>query len=189
MEDKFSPQESLLLIRSMIDRTKTNISENRYYFLMWGWLTFAAVLIQFFLKVVANYQYHYMVWAISFVGIFLTLARTKRDEKKSGHRTYVGDSMGYLWMGIGISFFVLSIIITISVGWYNAWPFFILFYAMGSFISGMLINFKPFIIGGIIGWVLAIVTAFVHYDYQLLLAAVAILCTYLVPGYLIKPEN
>lgn len=38
MEENFSPQESLQLIQSMISKTKTNISENRFYFLFWGGL-------------------------------------------------------------------------------------------------------------------------------------------------------
>ena len=96
--------------------------------------------------------------------------------------------MGYLWMGIGISFFVLAIIITFSIGWFNAWPFFIFFYAMGTFISGKLYNFTPSIVGGIIAgyWHQS---QFLQYDYQLLIAAAAILCSYIVPGYMIKPEK
>ncbi|HEY0732963.1 MAG TPA: hypothetical protein VGD33_11130 [Chitinophagaceae bacterium] len=189
MEDKFSPQESLLLIQSMIERTKTNISENRFYFLVWGWLTFSAILLQFFLKVVMDYKHHYIVWLLMIIGIVLTIWKSRQEDKEQGYRTYVGDSMGYLWLGIGISFFVLSIIITFSIGWFKAWPFFILFYGMGTFISGKLIQFTPSIVGGIICWILAPIAIFVHYDYQLLIAAAAILCSYIIPGYMIKPET
>ena len=189
MEDKFSPQESLLLIHSMIDRTKTNISENRYYFLMWGWLTFAAVILQFFLKVVVEYKHHYVVWLLTIVGIILTIWKSRQDDNQQGYRSYIGDSMGYLWMGIGISFFVLSIIISASIGWLKAWPLFILFYGLGTFISGKLIQFRPLVIGGIICWILAPLTIFVDYDYQLLLAAAAILSSYIIPGYLIKSDK
>ena len=49
-EEKFSPQESLRLIQSMIDKTKQDISDNSIYFLVWGWITFVACAGQFVLK-------------------------------------------------------------------------------------------------------------------------------------------
>jgi hypothetical protein len=189
MEENFSPQQSVQLIQSMIEKTKTNIGENRFYFLMWGWLIFGAVLLQFFLKVVVNYEYHYIVWLVTIIGMILTIMRGKSDARKQAHRTYIGDSMGYLWMGIGIGFFVMSVIISISIGWLKAWPLFIMFYGMGTFISGKLIKFQPLVVGGVICWLLAPVAAFLHYDYQLLLGALAILISYIIPGYLINTEK
>lgn len=73
-------------------------------------------------------------------------------------------------------------------GWANGYPFFILFYGLGTFISGKLLQFTPLVIGGIFNWVLAIACVFVPFDYQLLLAAAAILTSYIIPGYLIKTE-
>ena len=189
MSEHFSPQQSLLLIQSMIDRTKTNIRENRFYFLLWGWMTFGAVLSQFFLKVVLQYRHHYLVWLVTLIALVMTILHSKSQSKRQGYKTYLGESMGYLWMGIGISFFILSIVISAGIGWLHAWPFFILFYGLGTFISGKIIQFKPLVIGGIICWILAIACVFVQYDYQLLIAAAAILSSYIVPGYLIQSKS
>ena len=112
-----------------------------------------------------------------------------RQKKKEKHKTYLGESMGNFWMGVGISFFILTIIISAGIGWLHALPFFILFYGLGTFISGKLIQFKPLIIGGIICWILAVVCVFVHYDFQLLIAAATILSSYIIPGYLIKSNT
>ncbi|MDQ3682285.1 MAG: hypothetical protein M3352_04325 [Bacteroidota bacterium] len=188
MEEKFSPQESLQLIQSMIEKTKENISENRFFFLLWGWITFIAVLTQFILKVVVDYKHHYIVWLSVIPAAIITIVKGNKMKARS-YRTYVGESMGFLWMGIGISFFILSIIISTSIGWMKAWPFFILFYGLGTFISGKFIQFKPLVFGGVFCWIIACITVFVPYDYQLLLAALAILCSYIIPGYLIKSEK
>ena len=91
--------------------------------------------------------------------------------------------------GMGISFFVLSFIMTSGVGWQHAWPFFILFYGLGTFVSGKILRFKPLIVGGIINWILACAASFFPFDYQLLFAAAAILISYLVPGYMIQSEK
>lgn len=189
MEDKFSPQESLLLIQSMIEKTKGRMSENRFYFLLWGWVTFIGILVQFFLKVVLGYKHHYLVWWITIIPLVITIMHTKRHGRQQGVRTYIGESMGYLWTGIGISFFVLVFLISNTAqGWLIGYPFFILFYGLGTFISGKILQFKPFVIGGAINWVLACGAILVHFDYQMLFAAAAILISYLIPAYLIKSE-
>ncbi len=69
-EHQFSPDQSIQLIESMIIKTKANISENTVYCLLWGWLSFSAILGQYFLKVVLGYPYRYLVWLITFVSIY-----------------------------------------------------------------------------------------------------------------------
>lgn len=190
MQENFSPQQSLALIQSMIDKTKGNISENRFYFLFWGWLVFGNILAQFLLKVVLHYERHYLVWVLTVPAVIVTIIYSARRHKRHAAKTYVGESMGYLWTGIGISFFVLSVIVSNSPGqWANGYPFFILFYGLGTFISGKLLQFRPLVVGGIFNWVLAIAAVFVPFDYQLLLAAAAILTSYIIPGHLIKSSK
>ncbi len=189
MSEQFSPQQSLQLIQSMIAKTRSDIGANRYYFLLWGWLIFAAILLQFFLKVVVRYPHHYLVWLVTIVAVVLTILRNKRDDKTGGVRTYIGDSMGYLWLGIGISFFVMTFIISVGIGWLYAWPFMILMYGTGTFISGKLLQFRPMVVGGIVNWLIAAACPFVPYDYQLLLAAAAIASSYIIPAYKIKKEK
>ena len=189
-EENFSPEESLHLIQSMIDRAKTNISDNRFYFLLWGWYVFFAISTQFLLKVVLHYPKHYIVWWGVSPAVLVTIWYGRKHSRTS-HRTYVGDSMGYLWMGIGIRFFVLSFIISNfqKEGSLPAYPFFIMFYGLGTFVSGKILQFKPLVIGGIINWLLACACIFVSYDYQLLLAAAAIITSYIIPGHLLKKHS
>src|SRR5438270_3648615 len=156
MEDNFSPQQSLIVIQNMIAKTKANLKTNRFYFLFWGWLTLAALLTQFFMKVVLRNGHHFLVWLMVIPATIITIIYSYRNRRTRAVRTYIGDSMTYLWTGIGISFFVLSFIITnTGGGWLNAYPFFILFYGLGTFVSGRILQFKPFVIGGIFNWILA----------------------------------
>ena len=193
MPENFSPQQSLFLIQSMIDKTKGNISQNRFYFLMWGWIAFIGIMGQFFLKVVMEYRHHYAIWLITIVGTIISIIYTIKNKKREAVKTYIGDAMGFLWTGMGISFFILSFIITFmdtnKTGWLYCYPFFILMYGLGTFVSGKLLQFKPLIIGGIINWILACIAVFFEFDYQMLFAAAAILTSYLIPGYLIKPTS
>jgi hypothetical protein len=189
MEENFSPQQSLQLIDSMIKKVRNDISENRFYFLFWGWLSFLAILTQFFLKAIVGYRHHYLVWLAVIPAVIVTVIHSRKAHGQT-HSTYVGDSMKYLWMGIGISFFVLSFIISkTSGGWLIAYPFFILFYGLGTFVSGMFLKFRPLVVGGVINWVLACICVFLPYDYQLLVAAAAILTSYIIPGHIIQTNR
>jgi hypothetical protein len=92
--------------------------------------------------------------------------------------------MAYLWTGIGISIFVLSLLF-IVVGYQYCFPFFMLFYGLGTFVSGKILQFTPFVVGGMVSWGLAAISIWFSFDYQTLFAAASILFSYIIPGYLI----
>lgn len=186
MEDEnFSPQQSLQVIQSMIDKTKAGLSENSIYFLLWGWLVFIGCILQYTLLVIIKVQYHYLAWLVIIPGIIFSIVHSIKYKQKRKVKTYVSESMGILWTGMSISFMALCFILS-NIGWKHAFPIYILFYATGTFISGGILQFKPLQVGGIICWVLAILATFVSYQNQILFTAAAILASYLVPGYLLK---
>ena len=82
MESNFSPQESLRLIHSMIEKSKANLRDNRFYFLLWGWVTFLAILSQFVLKVVLHYERHYFVWLAVIPAVIITIIYSARKKRK-----------------------------------------------------------------------------------------------------------
>ncbi len=186
---KFSPEQSLQLIQSMISKTKQDMSDNGIYFLVWGWLTFFACTAQFILKHVYEYEKHYLVWSVIVIGVIFSVYQGSKEDRKSKVKTYIGESMKYLWTGMGISFFVLSMILS-KIGWaFSVFPFFILLYGLGTFVSGCILRFRPLIIGGIIAWGLAIGSVYVSYDYQMLFGAAAILFSYIIPAYMLRVRN
>ncbi len=180
-----SPADSLQLIRSMIEKTRQEISDNSIYFLVWGWGAIIGCIGQFILKVVYHYPYHYRIWFITFICLAITIGLGIRRKKQQKVKTYVGESMGYLWNGMGISFFTASIIF-MEMGWQYCFPFFILFYGLGTFVSGKILQYKPFEYGGLIAFSLAIAAAWSTYDYQMLIAALALLVSYIIPGHMLQ---
>ena len=187
-EENFSPQDSLKVIESMLQKTRQEIKGNDIYFLMWGWLTFICCTTQFLLKRVFNYPKHYLVWWLTLVGVALSILISIRQGRQRKVETYIDESMGFLWMGMGISFFVLSMILS-KVGWDKpVFPFFILLYGLGTFISGCLLRFRPFIIGGILAWIIAIVAVYLDYDFQILCGGIAIMVSYIIPAYMLRAK-
>ena len=188
-QENFSPQDSLRVIQSMIDKTRRDMGNDSKYFLLWGWITFIACIGQFILKHVFEYEKHYLVWLLIIPGIIISTIFGIKEERSRRVKTYLDDSMKYLWMGMGISFFVLSMILS-RMGWgNNIFPFFILLYGLGTFVSGKFLQFIPLVAGGIIAWALAILSVFFNYDYQILFGAAAILFSYIIPAYMLRRKN
>jgi uncharacterized membrane protein len=130
-----------------------------------------------------------MVWLITIVGIVFSNYHGWKERKKVKVKTYLDENMGYLWLGMAACFFVLSLILT-RLGWgFSVFPFFIMLYGLGTFVSGSFLRFRPLIVGGIIAWVLAIAATFASYDYQMLFGAAAILISYIIPAYMLRRRN
>lgn len=188
-QDNFTPEQSLKLIQSMITKAKHNFSDNSIYFLVWGWITFIACTGQFVLKNIINYDKHYQIWLLIILGVAFNIYKGITGRKQENVKTYVGESMKFLWIGMGISFFVLSMIV-FKIGWgFPVFPFFILLYGLGTFISGCILQFKPLVIGGILAWILSLAAGFASYDYQMLFAAAAILFSYILPAYILRTKK
>ena len=181
----FTPQESLQLISSMIETTRHHMSDRSHYYLLWGWATMIGCLIQYFLLAIINYKHHYFAWFITPVALLLHFIFIFRDRKKEKVKTFISDATGYLWMIIGFSYFVLSFVFA-KIGWQYCFPFYILLYGIGTYISGSLINFKPMAYGGAACLVLVVVTPYLRYEEQILSAAFAILISYIIPGHLLR---
>src|SRR5215467_9817609 len=121
-EEKFSPEESLRLIQSMIDKTKTAAADDSFYFLLWGWLVFVASILQYSLKVFFNSPYHYLAWSLMFVGAIVSAFYGYNKNRKRKVKTYVEEILDFLWIGIFFSYVILAFVFS-QIGWQHCSPF------------------------------------------------------------------
>ncbi|HTS43414.1 MAG TPA: hypothetical protein VMH01_03385 [Puia sp.] len=184
-ENEFSPEDSLQLIQSMIDKTKNSVADNSFYFLLWGWLVLAACIIQFVLKVIVQSPWHPLAWTLMIVGIIASALHGMNENKSRKVKTYIGELLDYLWLSIFLSFLLLGFIFA-RLGWQNCYSFYMVMYAIGSFVTGRALKFSPLVWGAIGSWFLAIVSTFTSYDINILLSGLAIILSYIIPGYLLK---
>jgi len=83
---------------------------------------------------------------------------------------------------------VLVIVNITGSYWENAFTYYILLYAIGTYVTGKFIKFKPLVIGGGINFLLAIICSRLSFDYQILMGATAILISYIIPGHLLRKQ-
>lgn len=180
-----SPQESLKLIQVMIETTKHTYSDQSPFFLLWGWAVMTGCLLQYYLKVIADYPKHYYAWFITPAALAIHFFLLSRHRKKEKVKTYISEANTYLWIALGFSFAVLAFLFS-KIGWQYCYPFYMLLYAVGTYVSGSLIKFKPLIIGGAACFLLAIITVNLDFDTQILMLALAIAISYIIPGHLLR---
>ncbi len=184
-EKEFTPQDSLQIIRSMIESTRHSLFDSSPYFLLWGWAVLIACATQFFMMLL-NYPNHSIAWLIvipvtAVVFVVMLVKRAKNEKVK----TFVSDATGYLWTALGSSFCVFPFIFS-KIGWQYCLPFYILTYGIGTYISGKLMSYKPLVYGGAICFPLAAFAPYLSYDLQLLIACIAILVSYIIPGHMLR---
>lgn len=188
-EERFSPEQSLELIGSMINKAKGRFSENGHLYLLWGWAVFICSIVQFILISFTDTEQHYMVWISMWLVLIYQMIYLSRQKKKEKVRTYTDDIMAVVW----ITFVVLMLLFGFLFGsilgpeYYRFInPGFLALYGMPTVLSGSILRFRPLIAGGIGCWLLAILSAFISYEYQLLLLSTAVAIAWIIPGYLLR---
>jgi hypothetical protein len=186
-EEKYSPQDSLRLIQSMIDKAKNTVADDSFYFLLWGWLVFAASVVQYVMKVIMHSPYHYLAWCLMFVGFVVSTWYGYTQHRQKKVKTYIEDLLDYLWISLLITYVLISFIFA-RTGWENCSPIYILLYSLGNFVTGRVLKFSPLVWGAVVCWALAVISTFTDFDTKILLGALAVLCSNIIPGFLLKKK-
>jgi hypothetical protein len=185
--ETFSPEDSLRVIQTMIDKTRTSVADNSFYFLLWGWLVLIGALTQYTLFAIVKTPLHPVAWNVMFIG-FIVSAIHGAKKKGSSVRTYVSEGLANIWLCIGITQGLVVFAFFRFGGWEYCYTAFILLYSIGCFLTGRLLQFGPLVWGAIACWALAILTTYVSVETKMLVMAAAILVSYIIPGHLLRRE-
>jgi hypothetical protein len=174
-EHTMTEQESLAVIKEMINRSRTNFKDQSFFYLMWGWLVVASLIVEAYLFNIGS-PLHPIVWPIMGIGGGIASGiYGKKQGEKAGYSTPIDRIMMFVWVGFVIYLFLVLL---------NAPKF-------GTFISGGILKFKPLIYGGIASFVLVVAAALVpnlitSFNHAMIFLAISIVCSYLIPGYMLK---
>jgi hypothetical protein len=171
----------------MILKARNHISENGKLYLLWGWVILFCSLGFFVLDKILHYKKPQLIWMTTFAAVIYMLIYLRKEGRMRVVRTYTDDLVSYVW----ITFVVLMLLGSFIMGripefyLYN-YPIVLLFYGVPTFLSGIILRFRPLIYGGIICWVLSILSTFINFHYHSLLVSVAVISAWIIPGYILK---
>lgn len=188
-----TPEESFSIINKAIANFKLNYRETAKVFLLWGWVLAIASFSNFILiKILYSRKAFESMGLISlsnwvvflligFIIMFFMERKLNRDKKVF---SYLESYFKNLWTVTAASFIVATFLcIKLEI---NPPPIMLLIAGMATTTSGLLIKYKPVIIGGIAFFIFSLAAAFVSNEYISLIVFGAIICGYLIPGYSLK---
>jgi hypothetical protein len=179
-------QESRSIITEMIQRAKGNVRANSKYFVVWG-IVMIVANIGMFILIKMSYAYPYYAWAIAipawFYSIYLGIKRGQQKRVTS----HLEQITGTLWMAFGIS--TIALVVFGHMINYEMNPVILIWSAVPTLVSGVVIRFRPLIIGGINFWICGILCFLVPCPWEYIIGAVAVTIGFLIPGILLLPKR
>ena len=176
----------MALIASMINQAKNRVSETGTLYLLWGYLILICCIVQFISYHFFDYLNGYYIWFSTWILLVYQIFFLARKKKNTRVRTYTDEINGFVWVVFFISM-MLVIFIGIQMKKYEMInPVILVLYGMPTFLTGIILKFKPLVIGGICCWVISILAPFFPGEYQLLLTACAVLCGWIIPGHFLR---
>lgn len=181
-----SESESMLLITSMINKAKNLYGETGLFYLIWGWVILFCCLTEF----VTGHFFHNpkgnLVWLLIYAVLIFQVFYIRKTKRSRRTRTYTREINSFVWL----SFFIclmLTIFICVSFKKYELInPLLLVLYGIPTFLSGIIIKFKPLLFGGIFCWTMAFISPFINPEYHVLLSALAVIAAWIIPGHLLR---
>jgi uncharacterized membrane protein YhaH (DUF805 family) len=132
-----------------------------------------------------------MVWMLTWLAFIYQLFYLYKTKRKEKVRTYADSLIGFVWMVFIVLMFLFGFLFGREMGdnYYRLMsPGFLALYGMPTFLSGVILKFRPLIIGGVSCWILSVISTYIPYDYQLLMLAIAMIVAWIIPGYTFRAK-
>jgi len=185
MEDKIlNEKESLELISKMIQNSQQKIKAgNGVTFLIFGYTTLAISLLVYYLLKTTENSWYNLVWlGIPVIG-FIMLYFLRKDKPKYT-KTYIDRVVSNVWTVVGSSIFLVSF--TAGFVRIPVLAILILLLGIATAITGLVIKFRPVVIGGVLGMI-SFVLPFVMFGYeQVLIYGICVFIMMVIPGHILN---
>ena len=207
-EKHLTEKESLDLIAMMINKAKNSYHDTGIGAMMWGSIIAVCSLVKI-AELQFDFKLPFDIYWLTILAIVPQIFITIREKKERKVKTYDDIYMDYLWLGFGISIFLM---IFITNALFNVWepmaieynqlaghsspydlreftaPLFLLLYGIPTFVTGAACKFKPMLWGGLLCWTCCIITIFTTIKIDLLLTAFSAVFAWLIPGIIMEKE-
>jgi hypothetical protein len=197
-DELHSPEESMQLIERMIHTAKQEQKDDGKGWILWGWLLFLASVFTYVnlqLHWVNNFFFWNTFGLISVALLLFGFCRLLFGRKKQQVKTYTQELFKKLNIGFTISLVLIIFSMNvfsdenISVHPTRGFALLLGLYGFWILIYGAVLSFRPSVIGAYICWAFAFASLFVRdFGVTMLFHAAAVLCGYIIPGYIAKRE-
>ncbi len=204
-EKQLTEKESLNLIAMMINKAKDSYHDTGIGAIMWGTIIAVCALVRL-AELQFGFSLPFDIYWLTVLAVVPQILITIREKKERKVKTYDDIYMDYLWLGFGISIFLMIFITNVI---FNIWepvaaeqnklpgnsvtsfrefiaPLFLLLYSIPTFVTGAACKFKPMLWGGLLCWACCLITIYTTIKIDLLLTAFSALFVWLIPGIIME---
>lgn len=184
MEKELTSKESLAIITDMIAKAKKEAAgDGSFHLLLWGWVIAVCNLGFYFLEK-ANFEHPYYIWILILPATFFSFYWSYKKRSKSKISTHLDQILNQIWIAVFVGIIIiLGFMPTLS---FNHNPVILILAAIGMFVTGNLIRVSIVKMGALVLGISAIIAFLVPVTDQYLVAGIAMVLGYLVPGYYLK---
>lgn len=207
-EKKLTEKESLDLIAMMINKAKDSYHDTGIGAMMWGSIIAVCSLVKLS-EIHFKYELPFDIYWLTVLAIVPQIFITLKEKKERKVKSYDDIYMDYLWLGFGISIFLLIFITNVV---FSVWepvaveysqlaghrstfmfsefiaPLFLLMYGIPTFVTGAACKFKPMLWGGLLCWACCLITLYTTIKIDLALTAFSAIFAWLIPGIIMERQ-
>lgn len=188
-DDSLSETESLKIIGSMINTARNQMTDNGHLYLLWGWVVLICSVGQYLMQHIFQIEKFWIIWLLTWVAVGYQFFYIRRREKRKKVHSYMDEIIKYVWIVFVILMLLMAILLTRIIQQPNQINMAILvLYGMPTFLSGIIIKFKPLVIGGIGCWLLSLLCIIIPVQYYMLLVSAGVIIAWIIPGYLLQTK-
>jgi hypothetical protein len=188
MDQPLNEREGFAIIEQMINRAKNNFSESGTLFLVWGFVILTCSLVHFCGAYFWNYENAHIVWSLTWLGTIFQVFYLRRKNKFKKVKSWSDDILKYLWIIFFVCIVLLIFILIWQKAYYSINPAILVMYGMPTFFTGLLLKFKPLIVGGVTCWLLALGCTFTPWYFQILYIGAAGITAWIIPGIYLRKK-
>lgn len=182
--DKLASEERLRYITEMIHQAKQNVAKGgSFQILLWGYVIALANFGHYTLERSGFYA-PYVVWLIIIPAIIVSIIYGIRQERKSGVVGYLDRAYSLVWLAAFVA--IMTTLVFMGSINFNHNPIILLYASIATFVTGILLKFRPVILGAVVLWIGAVVAFTMPVTDQYLVGGIAIVFGYIVPGTLLR---
>ena len=184
-------QQSLLVIREMIQVSRKNLRHDGILFIVWGWALFAMSIVGyservFILTFTAEDILNILETGLPLLAVAYSVYYVANSRKKV--QTYIGISLRYVWVSLFVSMVLVNLIqfnILRNINFELQHPIFMVFMAFAITVTGGILRYRLIVIGGIAFGLFAFLCSYLKLEQQLLAEAFAWIIAFIVPGHIL----
>lgn len=193
--DAFDENQSLQVIKEMIQVSQKKLKNDGILFILWGWISFLTYMLEFVVQSVPHtYQITlfkgYTTIVLAVFGIGFSIIYIYRKSRKAS--TYIGISLRYVWVSMFAGMVLINLIqanVLHKITFELQLPIFMVLVSFALVVTGGILRYKMIIAGGIIFGLMAYLASFFSLHQQSLIEAIAWVIGFIIPGHILYSKR